>query len=309
MDSDSLFHLKSQFYLGAYQSVVANPPPDTNSLEYLPSILYIARSHIALSDPAKALSILPSGSTEPAVRAVRALATYVQDRAAEMETESILEELRDLCLEIEGEEGVECLEVVKVAAATAFVQEDELEEALTTLGAGTGAKEPECAALTVQIYLSINRPDLAKKEYEAAKRHADDSLIIQLIEASIGVVVGGAQLRTAYHIYAEQASAPGSSTNPAINAAKGASQLLRGNISEAQGDFSEALRVDPHNADALVGAAVAADLSGRRGEGDKYISTLREVHPTHLLVVDLDEKADAFDEAAAKFSKSVSVTA
>ncbi|KDQ20326.1 hypothetical protein BOTBODRAFT_27750 [Botryobasidium botryosum FD-172 SS1] len=309
MDSDSLFHLKSQFYLGAYQSVVANPAPSTDSPEYLPTILYIARSYIALSDPAKALSLLPSASTEPAIRAVRALATYVQDKAAEMETESVLEELRDLCLEIDGEVGVECVDVVKVAAATAFIQEEELEEALTTLGAGTGAKEPECAALTVQIYLSINRPDLAKKEYEAAKRHADDSLLIQLIEAAIGAVAGGPQLRTAYHIYAEQAAAPGSSTNAAINAAKGVAQLLRGNVAEAQGDFSEALRVDPRNAEALVGAGVAADLSGRRGEGDKYITTLREAHPTHPLVIDLDEKVDAFDEAASKFSKTVSVAA
>jgi len=304
MDSDSLFHLKSQFYLGAYHSVVANSPASAGSPDYLQTLIYIARSHIALSDPAKALDILPEDSTEPAIRAVRALATYVQDTASGSETESVLEELRDLCIEIEGEEDVEGVEVVKVAAATAFFQEGELEEALTTLGAGTGAKEPECAALTVQIYLSINRPDLAKKEYEAAKRLADDSLIIQLIEASIGIVVGGSQLRTAYHIYAEQAAAPGSSTNPAVNAAKGATQLLRGNISEAHGDFSEALKIDPHHADALVGAAVAADLAGKRGEGDKYISTLRELHPTHPLIVDLNSKAVAFDEAATKFSVS-----
>jgi coatomer protein complex subunit epsilon len=43
------------------------------------------------------------------------------------------------------------------------------------------------AALTVQAYLSINQIHLAKKEYELAKKHADDSLLIQLIEAALGL--------------------------------------------------------------------------------------------------------------------------
>lgn len=44
-------------------------------------------------------------------------------------------------------------------------------------------------ALIVHIYLSIARPDLAKKEYEAAKKWADDSLLIQMVEATIGLAV------------------------------------------------------------------------------------------------------------------------
>lgn len=47
-------------------------------------------------------------------------------------------------------------------------------------------------ALIVHIYLSIARADLAKKEYEAAKKWADDSLLIQMIEATIGLAVVGA---------------------------------------------------------------------------------------------------------------------
>ena len=44
-------------------------------------------------------------------------------------------------------------------------------------------------ALIVHIYLSIARADLAKKEFEAAKKWADDSLLIQIIEATIGLSV------------------------------------------------------------------------------------------------------------------------
>lgn len=126
--------------------------------------------------------------------------------------------------------------------------------------------------MTVQIYLSISRPDLAKKEYEAAKQHADDTLLVQLIEASIGVVVGGNPLRSAYHIYAEQASAPGSSSNAAIITSKGISQLLRGNLAEAEADIDEALRADPQNADALAASVVIAQLSGKKGGPDEALA-------------------------------------
>ena len=40
-------------------------------------------------------------------------------------------------------------------------------------------------AVIVQVYLSIHRPDLAKKELERAKRWAEDDLLLQHIEASI----------------------------------------------------------------------------------------------------------------------------
>ena len=39
---------------------------------------------------------------------------------------------------------------------------------------------PHSIALGVHILLSINRPDLAQKEYEAARKWADDSLLIQV---------------------------------------------------------------------------------------------------------------------------------
>jgi coatomer protein complex subunit epsilon len=120
----------------------------------------------------------------------------------------------------------------------------------------------------VHIYLSINRPDLAKKEYDAAKRFADDSLLIQLVEASIGVTVGGSALNSAYHIYDEQASAPGASSNPSVIASRGVAHLLRAHHSEAEGDFSEALKTDETHADALVGSLVVADLGGKKLEAE-----------------------------------------
>lgn len=87
-----------------------------------------------MSKPTEALNILPPGNSSLSSRAVRALAKYV----AGEDGEKALEELRDLCIEIE-EEGVDEKEksMVKVVAGTAFAREGEMEEALETLGAGT----------------------------------------------------------------------------------------------------------------------------------------------------------------------------
>jgi len=65
------------------------------------------------------------------------LVSYLKNPA---EKETHLEELRDLCVEIEGEdaEGDEYEKgSVRVLAGTAFAREGEIEEALETLGAGT----------------------------------------------------------------------------------------------------------------------------------------------------------------------------
>ncbi|KAF8308786.1 coatomer epsilon subunit-domain-containing protein [Cantharellus anzutake] len=309
-DSDSLFYLKNQFYLRAYQSVARNPPPQKDSPEYLPSLLYSARSLIALNQSDEAL-LLVSADTLPAVRAVRALATYVKTKASGGEVEPILDELRDLTIEIESEdEGVQGAgtSVVRVSAATAFLQEGEVEEALTTLGAGAGGQDMECSYLTIQIYLSMNRIDLARKEYLYAKSHDADSLLLQIIEASIGLASGGTPpltLNAAYHIYDEQAAAPGSSSNANILAAKGIAYLLRGHYAEAGSMFNESLLIDAKNSDALAGLAVTKGLSTKQKDADESFEHLISVLPSHPFVADLVAKSALFDQARTQFAPSV----
>jgi len=312
-DSDSLFYLKNQFYLGSYKAVSQNPVPPKSSAEYLPTLLYTARSFIALNDPARALSLVPA-DVEPVVRAIRALATYQQAKRSSSDVEAFLDELRDLTIEAEAaaEEGGEGSEqegagagTVRVAAATAFIEEGELEEALTTLGAGTGVKDLECLYLIVQIYLSISRADLAKKEFALAKANipsVSDSLLFALTEAAIGLATGGAPLISAYHIYDEQVSAPGSSQNANIIASKGVVELLRGHVTEALGSFDEALSVDPLCADALVGRAVGKQLTAKQAEADEAFDVLKAALPSHPYIRDIDAKSALFDKLKGQYA-------
>lgn len=83
--------------------------------------------------------MIPEDSENIALKAVASLARYV-DAADSTKAEAALEELRDLSVEIEGEDVDESERdkaLVRVLAATAFARAGEVEEALETLGSDT----------------------------------------------------------------------------------------------------------------------------------------------------------------------------
>jgi hypothetical protein len=122
-----LYFVRQQFTLGAYPALIALPLPDPSSSDYIPTLLYKIRAHLALGDNTTALALVPADTENVALRAAAALATGEQG----------LEALRDLCVELEGDEDSEEWEkeIVQVLAATAFVRAGEIEEALETLSA------------------------------------------------------------------------------------------------------------------------------------------------------------------------------
>ena len=101
--------------------------------------MYNARAYIALNEPKSALELIPGDSENIALKAVASLARYV-DAVDSTKAEAALEELRDLSVEIEGEDVDESERdkaLVRVLAATAFARAWEVEEALETLGSDT----------------------------------------------------------------------------------------------------------------------------------------------------------------------------
>ncbi|RDX48117.1 coatomer complex protein [Lentinus brumalis] len=315
MESPELYHIKQQFTLGAYKSLVDLTLPDPSSPDYTPTLVYQARAHIALGDPAAAEALVPADTENVALKSVAGLARFVAADADEAR-DAALEELRDLSVEIEGEDAEATpweKGVVRVLAGTAFARAGEIEEALETLGAGNDTQNLEAVAYAVQVYLSINRPDLARKEYERSKRWAEDDLLLQLIEASIGLVTGKDGYSDAHAFYTEQLANP-SLTSPHLLTARGVARLLRGEVSAAKSDLEEAqsqLGGKP-DAETLAAQTVAAGLgaqSHKSTDADQLFSQLSAEFPSHPLVTDYEQKADLFDELAAKFTVPALATA
>ena len=181
----------------------------SDSPEPLHRSLYIARSHLALSPPAtsaasSALQPFLSLPTPPSsAKAVAAFASYLDNSA---DKAAKVDEVRDLVIECEGGEGEgsEVEErVVRVIAGTMFILEGENEEAVATLTEGSAKNDLEwCVcmvtekdvplttssnALLVQLLISLNRKDLALSTYNAAKKIGNDSMLVQAMEAWIGL--------------------------------------------------------------------------------------------------------------------------
>jgi len=133
--------------------------PDVNSPHHARTLLYKARALIALNEYHTALKLLETLPEDVSTKAASSLARYLgtSDSVAK---ESALEELRDLSVEIEGDdaEGDERGKfLVKVLAGTAFAHAGEIEEALDTLGIDTEDLEAYVNAKCVLVnnYLLI----------------------------------------------------------------------------------------------------------------------------------------------------------
>lgn len=108
--------------------------PEQSSEDYTPILFYKARAHIALGDTEPIASLISTDTENLALKSVAVFANYISTPAGD----AALEELRDLSVEIEGDD-VEATERekgwVRVIAGTAFARAGEIEEALETLGA------------------------------------------------------------------------------------------------------------------------------------------------------------------------------
>jgi len=311
MDSSELYRVKQQFFLGAYKGLISLTLPPESSPDYIPTLVYQCRAHLALNNPSAALSLLPTDSEDVTIKAVSSLARYIaattpSSSESSEGAEAALEELRDLSVEIEGDDldaSDKDKWLVRVLAGTAFARAGEVEEALETLGLSGGNEESvEAVALIVQIFLSISRPDLAKREYEKTKKWAEDDLPLQLIESTINLVTGKEGYSDSNSFYTEQLANPSLSSTKLLTA-RGVTRLLRGEVSEAKSDLEEAISQGGGDDETVAAYAVAATLRpSNKSEGDEWWSKLVQEFPNHPAVKDVSEKAELFDGAAAKFN-------
>jgi len=156
-------------------------------------------------------------------------------------------------------------------------------------------------ALIVQIYLSINRPDLAKKQFERSKRWAEDDLLLQSIEATIGLVTGKDNYSNLLAFYTEQLGNP-SLSSPRLLTSRGVTRILRGEIQEAKSDLEESREQEKGDAETEAAYVVSAGLGAqKKSEAEEVWLKFVSEHSTHPLAVDLSEKSTLFDQLASAF--------
>ena len=154
------------------------------------------------------------------------------------------------------EEHIECL-----LATAQWLDQDPI-GALETLKAGSATQRNlGSLALAVHLLLLNSRYDLAVKEYEAARTWADDSLLIQLIEAELGLVKGGRNAQQAYYVYDEFASLSATSEEgkgarlAAMKLGRAVGLMKRGEYAKAEETLREAKTTLEQDGSSSAGAS------------------------------------------------------
>lgn len=94
----------------------------------------------------------------------------------------------------------------------------------------------------MQLYLSMDRLDLAKQTYSTAKVWAEDSQIIQLCEVWIGLKQGGDAYQSAFYCYEELSQGPSANNAIALNG-KAIAQAAMHRWPEAEAPLTEAIGI------------------------------------------------------------------
>ena len=125
-------------------------------------------------------------------------------------------------------------------------------------------------AVTVQLYLSIHRADLARAEFTQAKKWSEDDLLLQHIEATISLATGADAYADCNSFYTEQLANP-SLSSPHLFVARGVTRILQGEVEAAKSDFEEVKEAErgPETLGALVVAEELAPVKGHEGEVEK----------------------------------------
>ena len=127
----------------------------------------------------------------------------------------------------------------------------------------------DSVSVIVYIYLSIHRPDLARKEFDRSKKWAEDDLLLGFIESSISLVTGKDAYSSAHSYYTEQIGNP-SLSSPQLLTARGITRLLRNEISDARSDLEEAQSQQGRNAENAAAFVVASGLGVmKKGETEE----------------------------------------
>ncbi|RMZ81106.1 hypothetical protein DV738_g2434, partial [Chaetothyriales sp. CBS 135597] len=282
-----LLNISTAFYTHAYQTVVDTDTSALSPQNQAAAQILKYRAQIALGQGSAVIAALQSAK-DAASRSIVALAQHASGNA------SAVQAATDLAAS-DGEDAV-----VQITAGTVLAAAGEYARAADLLSKHKGSLE--AVALLVQIHLSQNRTDLAVKEVTAAKRWANDSLLINLAEAWLHLRQGGQEhYQSAFYVYEELATTPGN-TSPTALVGQALCEIHLGRLEEAEAALNQALAAENPDVEAIANSLVLAAITGKKQEQvEELAKKLELANRNHALLVDLKEKSQLFDTAAQKY--------
>mmetsp|Transcript_6812 Transcript_6812/g.19938 ORF Transcript_6812/g.19938 Transcript_6812/m.19938 type:complete len:294 (-) Transcript_6812:239-1120(-) len=287
-EPDELYTLRAQFWLGHYglameeaKSVIRRPMSPALKIEREELSL---RCQLGLGQNDKVIATAQS-SAFPGIRALGLRAQF--DSTDDAGKQSLLPQLQTML-----GEGV--TPSVQLTAAHVFLASGMKKEALQCVHEGM-TMEHKCLAL--QIYLQIDRIDLAQQELTKMKRADEDSILSQLGGVYIALAKGSSVAKDAVHTLTQLSEQYGPSTF-LLNLM--ACAYMCGEMYESASQQLEQIRTDfIVDADTLANMIVCSQHLGN--PVGPLIQQLKTQYPSHFMVKGLEMVEGAFERESIKY--------
>lgn len=247
----------------------------------------VARCHIAMKDYDKVISGDTSGAGLKAL-SLQAQYTTLAATGDAAQIQSVIQQLQSML-------GDGVSPRVQLIAAHVFLQAGMKKEALQCVHQGLTIEQ---TSLCVQIYIVLDRLDLAQKSLQQLRRTDEDSMLTQLASVHVALATGSSVAGDAVHTLNQISEQYGPS--PMLLNLMACAHMQGGNYAEAEQKLAQAREeFGAEDADTLVNLIVASQYQ-HKPVAD-YVSALKQQYPTHFLSLGLDTVGGAFDREAIKY--------
>jgi coatomer subunit epsilon len=188
--------------------------------------------------------------------------------------------------------------LVQLIAANVFLQAGMKKEALQCVHTGTTLEQ---VSLCAQIYILLDRLDLAKQSLQQMRQMDEDSMLTQVTSVHIALAVGSSLASDASHTLNQVSEQYGPS--PILLNLMACAYLQSGNYAEAENKLEQARsEFSASDVDTIVNTIVA--LQYQQKPVGQYVMALKQQYPNHFLSQGLDTVQGAFDREAVKYRVS-----
>lgn len=289
-DVDELFDLKNAYYIGNFQQCIneAEKVKVLSSEIKLERDVFVYRSYIAQ----KKYRIVLEEITDRCAIELQALKLLAEYLSVPNKRELLLTRYLDKFSSYENENHY-----IVIVGATIHLFGGQVVKALQLLYPDDHL---ESLALALQIYLSMSRLDLARKELKKMQDRDEDSTLTQLAQAWVNIAIGSDKLQDAYYIFQEIIDKYGSSVS--LFNSQSVCYIGQGRYEEADSAIQEAMDKDSNDSNTLVNAIVlSAHLSKPVEMVGRYLTQLKESHVDSPFVKSFSEKEKEFDQLCQEY--------
>lgn len=239
--------------------------------------------------------IADTGGTDksPSIQALNLLAQYEHAKGDESKTEALVKEMKSLVAYDNTS--------LQLHAAQLFLRHRLTREAMQCVHLGTTM---EHLSTTLQIYLSMDRPDLAKAQLDLLSQADEDAVLTQLCAVYYHVSQGRTGADKALHLLSMLSEQYGNS--PMLHNLTAVAHITAGDYASAETILNESKREysGVPNADTLINLIACTAQLGKDTSG--LLTELQSTNPNHPYLQALQRVVGAFDRESLKYRASAS---